>query len=70
MVGAGHYRRVIAPFFQSFMEIQVDPIQNKVKLVAHGINGPLSWSEMEYSPGLKPAGVSDDAIVEWEFPLK
>ena len=60
----------IAPFFQSFMEIQVDPIQNKVKLVAHGINGPLSWSEMEYSPGLKPAGVSDDAIVEWEFPLK
>ena len=52
------------------MEIQVDPVQNKVKLKAHGINGPLHWSEMEYSPGLKAAGVSDDAEVEWEFPLK
>jgi hypothetical protein len=39
------------------MEIQVDPIQNTVKLVARGINGPLTWSEMEYSEGVKPAGV-------------
>jgi len=59
-----------APFFQSFMEIQVDPVHNKVILKAHGINGPLHWSDMEYSPGLKAAGVSDDAEVEWEFPLK
>jgi 3',5'-cyclic AMP phosphodiesterase CpdA len=59
-----------APFFQSYMEIQVDPIQNTVKLVARGINGPLTWSEMEYSEGLKPAGIPDDAAVEWLFPLK
>lgn len=59
-----------APFFQSYMEIQVDPILNKVKLKARGINGPLTWSEMEYSEGVKPAGVADDAVVEWVFPLK
>jgi hypothetical protein len=52
------------------MEIQVDPIQNTVKLVARGINGPLTWSEMEYSDAVKPEGVANDAVVEWVFPLK
>ncbi len=59
-----------SPFFQSFMEIQVDPAKNKVRLIAHGIRGELKWSEMEYSKGVKPAGVSADASVKWEFTLK
>jgi len=59
-----------APFFQSFMEIEVNPSQNKIKLKAMGINGPLKWSDMEYSKGLKPSQLADDAAVEWEFPLK
>jgi Calcineurin-like phosphoesterase len=59
-----------APFFQSFMEIEINPSQNKIKLKAMGINGPLKWSEMEYSKGLKPAELPADAAVEWQFPLK
>jgi len=59
-----------APFFQSYMEINVDPLHNKLKLAAYGIYGPLKWSDMEYSSGVKPVGKSDDDVVEWEFPLK
>jgi len=59
-----------SPFFQSFIEVEVNPAHNVVVLKAHGIRGPLKWSEMAYSEGLKPAGLSDDAPVEWRFPLR
>jgi hypothetical protein len=59
-----------APFFQSFMEVEVNPGQNRVTLKAMGINGPLKWSDLEYSGGLLPAGQSTSAPAEWHFTLK
>jgi hypothetical protein len=52
------------------MEIQVDPLQKKITLKAHGIRGPLKWSDMETSKGLKPEDLPDDAPAEWVFPYK
>jgi 3',5'-cyclic AMP phosphodiesterase CpdA len=59
-----------APFFQSFVEVKVEPSRNTVTVVAYGPNGPLKWSDMEYSEGAKPANVPNTALVEWEFNLK
>jgi uncharacterized membrane protein HdeD (DUF308 family) len=59
-----------APFFQSFMEVKVDPAKNEVRLIAYGVNGPLTWGEMEMSEGVKPAGKQASDPVQWVFPLK
>ncbi|WP_396172773.1 metallophosphoesterase [Flavobacterium sp.] len=59
-----------APFFQSFVEVKVEPSRNKVTVIAYGPKGPLKWSDMEYSEGAKPANVPNTALVEWEFTLK
>jgi 3',5'-cyclic AMP phosphodiesterase CpdA len=59
-----------APFFQSFMEVSVEPKLNRVRLLAYGIHGPLTWGEMEKSEGLRPAGKTDQDHVEWIFSMR
>lgn len=60
----------VAPFFQSFIEVKVSPSQNQVRLIAHGVHGPLTWGDMEASEGVKPSGADANAPVEWVFPLR
>jgi 3',5'-cyclic AMP phosphodiesterase CpdA len=57
-----------APFFQSFIEVRVEPTQGRVRLVAHGPNGPLQWADLERSPSLAAIGAPDEAA-EWSFAL-
>jgi len=59
-----------APFFQSFVEVKVEPSRNKVTIIACGPKGPLKWSDMEYSEGAKPINTPNTSTVEWMFPLK
>lgn len=59
-----------APFFQSFVEIKVEPSRNKVTVIALGPKGPLKWSDMEYSEGAKPTNAPNTSPVEWTFSLK
>ena len=59
-----------APFFQSFVEVKVEPSRNKVTIIAYGPKGPLKWSDMEYSEGAKPVNTPNTSPVEWIFPLK
>jgi len=59
-----------APFFQSFVEVKVEPSRNKVTVIAYGPKGVLKWSDMEYSEGAKPTNKPSNAPVEWEFSLK
>jgi hypothetical protein len=54
-----------APFFQSFVEIAVEPAAGRVRLMPHGVHGPLRWSDLQTSGTVRPAGVSADAPVEW-----
>ena len=59
-----------APFFQSYMEVVVEPAQRRVRLLAHGINGPLTWADMEMSGGVKPETAGPEDPVEWIIPMR
>jgi uncharacterized membrane protein HdeD (DUF308 family) len=54
-----------APFFQSFVEVQVSHSKNEVRLLPHGANGRLRWRELENFPALMPAGKTKDDYVEF-----
>jgi hypothetical protein len=60
----------VAPFFQSFIEVRVEPSANRVRLLPWGVRGRLRWSDLQTSEGLRPAGVDADAPVEWAFALE
>ena len=49
-----------APFFQSFLEVRVERSQNRVRFIPFGVHGSLKWSEIQLSPGLRPAITTDE----------
>jgi hypothetical protein len=57
-----------APFFQSFVEMRVEPSAGRVRLLLHGVNGRLRWRDLSRSAGVGPAGA--DELVEWTFPMR
>ena len=59
----------VAPFFQSFVEVSVEPSKNRVRLIPYGVHGPLRWSDLDVSPTSIPAGQTADSTVEWIVPL-
>lgn len=58
----------VAPFFQSFIEVKVEPSKNRVRLIPHGIFGRLRWSDVDVSNTLRPTENADD-FIEWTVPL-
>jgi len=42
----------MAPFFQSFTEVRVEPSAGRVRVLPYGIHGPLTWRELEKSADL------------------
>ena len=54
-----------APFYQSFVEVIVEPSAGRVRLWPHGVHGRLRWSDLQTSGGLRPSDVAPDAPVEW-----
>jgi 3',5'-cyclic AMP phosphodiesterase CpdA/uncharacterized membrane protein HdeD (DUF308 family) len=59
----------VAPFYQSFLVVHVEPSRRRVRLAAHGIHGPLRWSDLDRSGGVVPVGTALDAPVEWVVPM-
>jgi hypothetical protein len=57
-----------APFFQSFVEIKVEPSKNRLRLIPYTNNGRMRWSEVTATS--KVANAGQDDLIEWEFPLK
>jgi hypothetical protein len=57
-----------APFFQSFVEVRVEPSARRVRILPWGVHGRLRWSDLQASPGLRPVGVPPDAPIEWTVP--
>jgi hypothetical protein len=55
----------VAPFYQSFIEVRVEPSKRRVKLVPYGVHGRLRWGDMEVSPGALPADARPESLVEW-----
>lgn len=54
-----------APFFQSFVEVQVRNSTAEVAFIPHGANGPLRWRDLENFRALMPAGKNETDPVEF-----
>ena len=54
-----------APFYQSFLEVSVEPAARRVRFLPWGVHGRLKWSEIESSAGVRPPSTPPDALVEW-----
>jgi uncharacterized membrane protein HdeD (DUF308 family)/3',5'-cyclic AMP phosphodiesterase CpdA len=59
----------VAPFYQSFVEVRVEPSRGRVRLVPHGVLGPLTWGEFDASAGFRPPGAGADEPVVFDFPM-
>jgi 3',5'-cyclic AMP phosphodiesterase CpdA len=59
----------VAPYFQSFVEVRVEPSADRIRVLPWGVHGRLRWSDLQKSADLVPAGASEDAPVEWVIPL-
>ena len=66
--GAFDFNR--APFFQSFLEVSVEPSQNRVRFLLYGVNGQLQWRDIQVGGNTKPADKNDDDPVEFILPMR
>jgi uncharacterized membrane protein HdeD (DUF308 family) len=66
--GAFDFNR--APFFQSFLEVSVEPSQNRVRFLLYGVNGRLRWRDIQIGGDVKPVGSSDDDFVEFSLAIR
>jgi 3',5'-cyclic AMP phosphodiesterase CpdA len=60
----------VAPFFQSFVEVRVEVSAGRVRMLPWGVHGRLRWSDLQASPGWRPAGGSPDELVEIVLPMR
>ena len=60
----------VAPFFQSFIEVRVEPSSNVIRMRPYGVHGRLKWHDLAYSNALLPAGTAADDFVEWDVPMR
>ncbi|MBL8002078.1 MAG: metallophosphoesterase [Flavobacteriales bacterium] len=58
-----------APFFQSFFEVRVERSSGLLRLIAHGVDGPLKWRDLQRSPDLPLHSGEPGGVAEWTFPL-
>jgi hypothetical protein len=58
-----------APFFQSFVVVRVEASASRVRLWPVGVNGRLTWADVQASAGLRPAGVPAAEPIEWTIPF-
>ena len=55
----------VAPFFQSFVVVTVDPAARQLTFRPWGINGPLTWKDLDRSTPVTPPDVPPDREIEW-----
>jgi len=59
-----------APSFQSFVEIRVERSLARVRMIVHGVDGPLRWRDMEVGGAVMPPDAAPDDAVELVLPLQ
>jgi uncharacterized membrane protein HdeD (DUF308 family) len=59
----------VAPFFQSFIEVRVEPSANRVRLIPYGVHGQLTWAELASSASQSATASTDRSVVEWVVPM-
>ena len=55
----------VAPFFQSFVVVTVEPAARRITIRPWGIRGPLTWGDFDRSGTVMPPGSTIDQAVEW-----
>jgi calcineurin-like phosphoesterase family protein len=60
----------VEPFFQSFIEVKVEPSAHRVRLIPYGVNGQLTLGDVATSVRLRPAGATDQTLLEWVVPMR
>jgi hypothetical protein len=53
------------PYYQSFMELRVEPRRGVICLISYYVHDPLRWSHLKAAPGRIPAGEERDSFAEW-----
>ena len=56
-----------APFYQSFVEVRVEPSKNQIRLIPYGVHGQLRYRDLQQSPDASIA--NPDESVEWTIPM-
>ena len=59
-----------APYFQSFVEIRVEPSRNQIRIIPYGIHGRLQWKHFQSGGMGKPQGARDSDLAEWILPMQ
>jgi uncharacterized membrane protein HdeD (DUF308 family) len=54
-----------APYFQSFVEVRVEPSRSRVVFAVIGVDGPLRWRDVQATAEGRPPGMGDDDVVEF-----
>lgn len=67
---AGMFNYNYAPFYQSFVEVRVELSANRVRLIPHGVHGPLKWRDLQVIGQAKPSDKNDDDVVEFVLPMQ
>ena len=60
----------VAPFFQCFVEVRVEPSADRVRLLPWGPHGRLRWADLQSSPGWRPAASRSAEPVEIVVPMR
>jgi hypothetical protein len=60
----------VAPFFQSFLEVRVEPSARRVRVWPYGVHGRLRWRDLSRSAVLNAAVGGRDDFVEWTLPMR
>jgi hypothetical protein len=58
-----------APFFQSFIEVRVEPSADRVRVLLYGVDGPLRWKDLDTGGALRAAGGAGADPVEVVVPM-
>ena len=59
----------VAPFFQSFVEVRVEPSAGRVRLLPYGVHGRLRWRDFSRSRVITAASGTADDLAEWIVPM-
>ena len=60
----------VAPFFQSFVEVRVEPSANRVRLLPYGVHGRLRWRDLSRSRVISATSGTADDFAEWSVPMR